>query len=194
MADKKGKNVIPADEAEREVVTMEDKKGKKVIVADEAEKEVLDAGEKGKKVILRTNDNQEFEVDESLAIESGTIKFLIQDGCAEQAVPLANVNSSTLVKILDYWATHKSANKDNADEVKEWDKEFVKMGKEDLFELISAANYLDAKQLSELLFETVAKHIEKMTVEEVREYFSIENDFSPEEEQEIRKEVEWAFS
>jgi S-phase kinase-associated protein 1 len=58
-----------------------------------------------------------------------------------------------------------------------------------LFELILASNYLDMKNLLDLGCKTVANMIKGKSVEEIRKTFNIVNDFTPEEEEQIRKEV-----
>ena len=58
--------------------------------------------------------------------------------------------------------------------------------------MILAANYLDVKSLLELSTAKVATIIKNKTIPEIREYFNIENDFTPEEEQQIMDENKWA--
>ena len=58
---------------------------------------------------------------------------------------------------------------------------------------MQAANYLDSKQLLDLTCQTVADMIKGKSPEEIREIFNIKNDFTPEEEEKIRKENQWAF-
>lgn len=45
---------------------------------------------------------------------------------------------------------------------------------------------------SEVGCKTIANMIKGKTPEQIRELFGIENDFTPEEEAQIRKENEWA--
>ena len=45
----------------------------------------------------------------------------------------------------------------------------------------------------QLCCQTVADIIKGKTPEEIRAYFHIKNDFTPEEEEEVRRENQWAF-
>lgn len=62
-----------------------------------------------------------------------------------------------------------------------------------LLDLMKAANYLDIRSVVDLTNKTMAERIKNKTPEEVRVIFSIENDFTPEEELGLRKDNEWAF-
>ncbi|KAF3502206.1 hypothetical protein F2Q69_00041906 [Brassica cretica] len=62
-----------------------------------------------------------------------------------------------------------------------------------LFSLILAANYLNVKGLLNIGCQKVADTIKDMKPEEVRSIFNIENDYTPAEEEVVRKENEWAF-
>jgi predicted HAD superfamily hydrolase len=61
-----------------------------------------------------------------------------------------------------------------------------------LFEIILASNYLDIQPLLDVGCKTVANMIKGKSLEEIRETFNITNDFTPEEEDQIRRENEWA--
>ena len=56
-----------------------------------------------------------------------------------------------------------------------------------------AANYLNIKELLNLTCQTVADMIKGKTPEQIRKTFNIKNDFTPEEEEEVRRENAWAF-
>jgi S-phase kinase-associated protein 1 len=95
------------------------------------------------------------------------------------------MHETEAVRILTFFNARKS------DDITEWDGAFIKVENEDLFEIILAANYLDIKPLLDLGCKTVANMIRGKTPEQIREMFNIENDFTPEEEEQIRRENEW---
>ncbi len=151
-----------------------------------------------KKVTLKSSDGESFEVEEVVAVQSQTIKHMIEDDCASSVIPLPNVNSKILAKVIEFCKKHVDATKPEddraaADELKSWDADFVKVDQPTLFDLILAANYLDIKSLLDLTCQTVADMIKGKTPEEIRKTFNIKNDFTPEEEEEVRRENQWAF-
>ena len=153
-----------------------------------------------RKITLKSSDGEAFEVDEAVALESQTIKHMIEDDCADNGIPLPNVTSKILSKVIEYCKKHVESPKseDRAtgtvdDDLKAWDTEFVKVDQATLFDLILAANYLNIKSLLDLTCQTVADMIKGKTPEEIRKTFNIKNDFTPEEEEEVRRENQWAF-
>jgi S-phase kinase-associated protein 1 len=160
------------------------------------------AGEKKAMIVLRSFDGEEFEIEEDVAIQSQTIRHMMEDGCADNGIPLPNVHSKTLSKVIEYCKHHvaeagaSSAASDNnkgEEEVKTWDAQFMEVDQATLFDLIMAANYLNIKGLLDLTCQTVANMIKGKTPEQIRQTFNIKNDFTPEEEEEIRRENAWAF-
>jgi len=150
-----------------------------------------------KKITLKSSDGETFEVSEAVALESQTIKHMIEDDCADNAIPVQNVTGKILAKVIEYCKKHVGAadadEKPSEDDLKNWDGEFVKVDQATLFDLILAANYLNIKSLLDLTCETVANMIKGKTPEQIRETFHIKNDYSPEEEEEVRRENQWAF-
>ena len=69
--------------------------------------------------------------------------------------------------------------------------DFCKVDQTTLFELILAANFLDIPPLLDLTCKTVANMIKGRTTEEIRNAFDIKNDFTEEEEAQVRKENNW---
>ncbi|KAK2417450.1 SKP1 protein 1A [Trifolium repens] len=151
------------------------------------------------KFTLQSYDGETFEVDEAVALESQTIKYLIEDGCANSTIPIPNVTGKILAMIIEYCKKHVEAEaassdeKPSEDDLKAWDADFMKIDSATLFELVIAANYLNINNLLNLTCSTIGEMIKGKTSEEIRQTFNIANDFSPEEEEEIRKENQWAF-
>lgn len=77
--------------------------------------------------------------------------------------------------------------------LKDWDSDFISLDNSTLFEIILAANYLNIEDLLDLGTSAVADKMRGRKPEEIREIFEIENDYTPEQEAEVRKENAWAF-
>ncbi|GAB9464826.1 S-phase kinase-associated protein 1a [Globisporangium polare] len=162
----------------------------------------------GRVVKLVSMDGKSFELDAGVASLSKLVSTLVADEAEgdddePQEVPLPNVKSHVLEKVVEF-CTHHAANpmpelekplksNDLRDAVSDWYTDFVEV-KEDqelLFELILAANYLDIKSLLDLSCAKVATMIKGKTPEEIRATFGITAEFTPEEEQMIREENKW---
>ena len=153
---------------------------------------------------LQSSDGEVFEVDVDIAKCSVTIKTMLEDlgmdEDEEEVVPLPNVNSAILRKVIQWATYHKDdppppeddENKEKrTDDISSWDADFLKVDQGTLFELILAANYLDIKGLLDVTCKTVANMIKGKTPEEIRKTFNIKNDFTATEEEQVRKENEW---
>lgn len=153
---------------------------------------------------LQSSDGEIFETDVQIAKCSGTIKTMLEDcGMDEEedaVVPLPNVNSAILRKVIQWATFHKDdpqptdddENKEKrTDDISSWDADFLKVDQGTLFELILAANYLDTKGLLDVTCKTVANMIKGKTPDEIRKTFNIKNDFTTAEEEEVRRQNEW---
>lgn len=153
---------------------------------------------------LQSSDGETFDVDIAIAKQSGTISTMLEDlGVDEEdddPVPLPNVSAMILKKVITWCKHHKDdppkpEDEENmekrTDDIDSWDQDFLKVDQGTLFELILAANYLDIKGLLDVTCKTVANMIKGKKAEEIRKTFNIKNDFTPEEEEQIRKENEW---
>ncbi|XP_008798394.2 SKP1-like protein 1A [Phoenix dactylifera] len=145
-----------------------------------------------KKVILRSSDDEVFEVGLSAASQSVAIKNMIEDGYADGGIFLFQVTGPVLAKVVEYWKMHAEGG-GSSEELKKWDAEYANMEKDLRFQVIEAADYLDTQPLLDCLCQAVADTIENMSVEDCREYMGVENDFTPEEEAEVRAKYSWAF-
>lgn len=102
-----------------------------------------------KKITLRSSDGEVFEVEEAVAVESQTIKHMIEDDCADNVIPLPNVTGKILSKVIEYCKRHvdaaasttkaddKLASAAASDEdLKAFDADFVNVDQATLFDLI----------------------------------------------------------
>ncbi|RZC90749.1 hypothetical protein C5167_028583 [Papaver somniferum] len=148
-------------------------------------------------ISLKSSEGEIFEVEDIIAHHSLTIKHMIEEDCADNPIPLVNVNSKILKMVIEYGKKHRESGGEITEvneETQKWDKELVNVDQETLFHLLMAANYLNIKNLLDLTCETVASMIRGKTQQEIRDTFGIKNDFTPEEEEEVRKENQWAFN
>ncbi len=163
------------------------------------------SGDHSTTVKLITEDEQEFEVEGKVANMMQTIKEMMEDldgAEGEMVIPVSGVSSNILTKVLEYLKHHVDDEvvekkeddvvvKQHDSKIEGWDAEFVKMEQPELFETILAANYLNVKSLLDLCCKAVANMIKGKDPEEIRKTFGIANDFTPEEEAQVRKENEW---
>ena len=157
------------------------------------------------KVIVISSDDEKFPVDPKVAEKSLLMKNMINDlnpdGLQEDfEIPTPNVRANVLAKVLEWCEHHKNTIFPDDDDddarksapVEEWDKNFLKVDQEMLYEIMLAANYLNIRPLLDAGCKMVAEMIKGKSPEELRRIFNIVNDFSPEEEAAIRRENEWA--
>jgi len=145
-----------------------------------------------KKIILKSSDDETFEIEETVAVQSQTIKHLIGNECAnDTGIPVSNVTGKILAMVIEYCKKHVDAA--SSDELEKWDAEFVKVDQDTLLKLILAASHLDIKSLYDLTCMTIANNIKDKTAEEIRKIFNIKDEYTPEEKEEVRHENSWAF-
>ncbi|XP_039039945.1 SKP1-like protein 1A, partial [Hibiscus syriacus] len=147
-----------------------------------------------KRIILESSDGEKFAVEEAVALQLETIKNMIEDDCSGEKIPIPNVTGNILSKVLEYCKMHvNGGNNSGDDQLETWDAVFLRVDLDTLYGLILAANFLNVKTLLDSICQKVADIIKGKSPEEIRTTFNIQNDFTPEEEEEIRKENPWAF-
>uniref|UniRef100_A0A453CR30 SKP1 component POZ domain-containing protein n=1 Tax=Aegilops tauschii subsp. strangulata TaxID=200361 RepID=A0A453CR30_AEGTS len=57
-------------------------------------------------ITLKSSDGEEFQIEEAVAMESQTIRHMIEDDCADNGIPLPNVDSKILSKVIEYCKKH----------------------------------------------------------------------------------------
>lgn len=157
----------------------------------------------GKIITLVSSDGDKYQISEKAARRSQLIKGIIDDYPDDPEIPLHNVKSHILAKIKEYLEYYKDVEpkeierplpSSNFNEcVDPWDYQFIDQELDIIFEIILSANYMDIKPLMELASSKVASIIKGKTPDEIRKTFNIQNDFTPEEEQQIREENQWCM-
>ncbi|KAI3451402.1 hypothetical protein Pfo_008067 [Paulownia fortunei] len=141
-----------------------------------------DSSEKKKVVTLRSSDGEMFEVEKDVFMEFLTIKPMLEE-CStdgDAVIPLLSITGQTLAKL----PIRRS---------RPWTKKIINVDQKTLFDLILASNFLNVKSLLDLTCKTVAEMMRGRTPEEIRKTFHIKNDYTSEEEAEVRRENHWAF-
>lgn len=135
---------------------------------------------------------------------SALVKNIVEDSGVSEEIPLEQVAQSVLAKILEYCEHHeftipepiaKPLQSNNIyDAVPQWDGDFISaFNEDDLIELIKAANYLDIKCLLDLGLAKIAAKFKGKTVEELRQEYNIQEEFTPEVEEQLKAEYPWAL-
>lgn len=172
-----------------------------------AETEENKETQQGETVRILTYDGHVLEVPLSIARCSQTWKNLRDDlgEKLEEAIPCERVSTHIMHKII-HWCAHYHQheaviNGEKMDDSPEYrgasipdfdSKFFESQTKEEWLDIAVAANYLDIKLLLDNTCKFIAWKIKHYTPEQLREFFNLPNDFTPEEEDQIRRENEWA--
>ncbi|KAG0260756.1 hypothetical protein BG011_001653 [Mortierella polycephala] len=162
-------------------------------------------------IILQAYDDKEFKVDKQTAERSLVLKSMIERaGDSIAPIPLPKLSSLVLEKVIMFCKHHKAdqvdKSKDYEDilgprkmrnglirDMDEWDKEFIKVDKDLLMDIVMAANFLDIKNLLDIGCLAIAYMLTGKTPEEIRATFGIPKDFAPGEEERIEQEHAWAL-
>lgn len=159
-------------------------------------------------VTLISNENDSFEVPYEKVIASQMIKSVLDpeygDALGEEEeetqIPLPMISTHILRKIVPFMNNYGTEvpsiptplkSKIFSDNVSEWDDNFLDVERDELMGLLQAADYLDMKGLLLLCSAKIAHNIRGMSTEEMREYLNIKNDFTPEEEAQVKRELAW---
>ena len=156
-----------------------------------------------KQITLVSSDGEKMKISAKAAQRSNLVKGIIEDYPDDAEVPLTNVKSNVLKKVKEYLDHYADADpreierpliSNNYQEcVDPRDYEYINLDLDLVFEIILAANYMDIKALLELASSKIASVIKGKSPEEIRKTFNIQNDFTPEEEAQIREENQWCM-
>lgn len=183
--------------------------------------DVDQAGSNQSDVALTSSDGQTVRMPRQLAEMALTIKHMLEDlgddADPDASIPLPNITARTLEQLIAFLQISgpqyslalnsapesdpivgaASSSKHAMDAIynSAWFQEFFAPFRanptDDLFAFILGANFLDIKAALDASTYVVSQIIKGKTPEQIRQLLNIKNDFTPEEEEEIRKENEW---
>ncbi|KAL6899726.1 hypothetical protein ACP4OV_006384 [Aristida adscensionis] len=168
---------------------------------------------KKKTIRLRSSDGESFEVlEERIGAASPFIKVLLDEALADGEIALPKVTGGVLSRVLEYvnrhfdpaeapppssgWGSPLADSGDRrrrSDDLADFDCDFISVKIDTIIDLIEAANYLAIEGLLDLGCQAVAEKLRGRTVDQIRETFHVVNDYTKEEEEEVRAENSWAF-
>jgi S-phase kinase-associated protein 1 len=115
-------------------------------------------------------------------------------------IELKYISSEVVEKIVDYLVHHSKVppkdipkplpTPDLASHVDAYDLKFVDVDQDTMFQTLLAANFMDIAPLLNLMCAKVASLMKGKTPEEIRKTFNIRADYTPEEEEHVRKEYQ----
>lgn len=151
------------------------------------------------KLKLVSQEGDIIEVDKEVAAQLSLIKDLVEDTNADETIPIPNIKTQVLRKVLEYCEKHKAENPSKGEkslegsDLAEFDWKYIDIeNQEEIFDIIEAANYLDVKPLLELSQAKVASLMKGKSPEEIRKVFNIKSDYTPEEEAQMKPENNWS--
>lgn len=154
-------------------------------------------------VKLKSCEGEEFECQAKALKHSKLIcNAFEQDETNDYAEPitLPSIKSSILKLVIEWCQHHKNSEfpepasdvqLNKIEPLSVWDENFLKIEQAALMELILAADYLIIEPLKDMCCKVIASWIPGKSPDQLRKLFNIKNDFTPEEEEQIRKENAW---
>lgn len=163
-------------------------------------------------MLVLTNDTFTFTVPDSVAAKCGTLRTAAEaatgDGDAagdERAgtgpVPLPNVSSAALARVVQFYARLETF--ERAAEREDWEAQegvmawkagfFEGMDRRVLYDVMEAANYLDATGLLDDAAAYVANLIKGKTPDQIRDMFLLPRDMTAEDARAAAEEYAWAL-
>mmetsp|Transcript_7977 Transcript_7977/g.11308 ORF Transcript_7977/g.11308 Transcript_7977/m.11308 type:complete len:180 (+) Transcript_7977:40-579(+) len=173
---------------------MEDKKSNTLGVDAGGLDEELDSEE----VTICSKDKKKFKISKKAARMSKLIRTTIEGDSSCNEIDLFHIEGDIVERIVKYMQYHETVRpreiekpiKSNrmADLVDPFDAKFCDVNQEVMFKLLLAANYMDIKPLLLLMCAKVASMLKGKTPPQIRKLFNIRDDYTPEEEEEVRQE------
>ncbi|OIV91275.1 hypothetical protein TanjilG_01806 [Lupinus angustifolius] len=151
-----------------------------------------------KKIILKSLEGDAIEVDEMFIIQCKKIKSFIDGKFINTITISLKISTEILSKIIQYVKMHDkygaAPSKANKKRLAAWDANFMKVDMNALYDILTAASNLGHEKLLDLACKTVAGKIRGKNPEQIRQTFNIENDLTPEEEEENKRISSYFFN
>lgn len=156
-------------------------------MSDKKEEEVvsLDDGAEGEdvQISLMSKESEKLTVSKKHAFISSLVKTALEQDSSSQEVPIPGVTKSTLEKVIEYMVHHEGKEPAlipkplRSSDMKavctdKWDATYIdNLGenRQDLYDLILAANYMDVKSLLHLGCAKVASLIKGQPLDQIKE-------------------------
>ena len=154
-------------------------------------------------VTLVSKEGEKFVTNEKAVERSKLIKNLLQDYPEEAEIPLTEVKTSTLKKIKEYLEYYQDkepsaipkplySNDFKGNGISEWDVSFIDVATDQIFDLLTAANYMDIQSLLDLAAAKVASIIKGLTPDYINNKFALPT-LSGDEEKKIFEDTQWCM-
>jgi len=148
--------------------------------------EGLGESEEGGQIKLVSKDGKEFQIDKKFAFISTLVKTSLDTDSGATEIPMPGVKGDILGRVVEYMTHHKGVeppiiekplrSKIMKDVCKDpWDADYIdKIGdnRQQLYDLILAANYMDIKSLLHLGCAKVASLIKGQPLEKIKDILS----------------------
>uniref|UniRef100_A0A1I7T4S5 Skp1-related protein n=1 Tax=Caenorhabditis tropicalis TaxID=1561998 RepID=A0A1I7T4S5_9PELO len=141
-------------------------------------------------VIVISSDGKEFELDIKLTEQSETLSRLIENfdysnsEVKKLPIPLKNINTTQMEKII-LWLNHYKDHDPFVPRDKNyvpnysfgvWANNFLNIPNNELYELVTAANYLSIPRLYDAVGRKIASKIAGKDAEQIRQAFNLTGD------------------
>lgn len=147
---------------------------------------------------LISKEKTEHVVSKKAAMLSKLIKTTLEGDALTEEIVMFHIEGQILDKIITYMNYHVDVpcrkiskplqSNDMSDLVDRFDANFVDVDQETMFKLLLAANYMDVKPLLYLVCAKTATLLKDKTPDQIRKTFNIRGDYTPEEEEQVRRE------
>lgn len=161
-------------------------------------------------ISLVSSSGEAFQTETYHCMHCKTLANFIEEDESVDCIPLPNVTSILLTKILEFFDARLEYARQiacsptlvNEDVLSEQQMALLRAhsmmyldynSNETVIDLLVAANYLNCGVLMDLLATIIASRISGKSRDEMREILGIENDFTEEEEAQILADHAWCF-